>query len=143
MPQTKLPNKVMFSFKVNKVRCVQWTSSWEMEWPLSRGDSLNTATSKLQKAESDAVSFSTLPLCFVCSPWSQFLRFSLHPPPPAWTASAAVKRGSLLSVSSAAVGPIHSWQDNLPRMLFSSSYSPAEEPTIALNYLCQPTSILL
>lgn len=135
----QLPHEVKFGFKVDRAIRVQLMSFWEKGWLNSQGDSSNAVISKLQKAT------APWPLRFTSSPRSLLLQWlSLQQPPHlAWIASAAAEQGSLLSAFSAAVGPIHSWQDNLPRTLFSSSYSPAEEPTIALDYLCPPTSILL
>lgn len=115
-------------------------SFWEKGWLNSQGDSSN-AVCHLEASESHGAMAS-----LVCQFSSvSVATVALPPAAPhlARIASAAAEQGSLLSAFSAAVGPRHSWQDNLPRTLFSSSYSPAEEPTIALDYLCPPTSILL
>ena len=139
VPQTKPPDEVKFSFKVNRAIRVPFRSSWENGWLHSHRDSLNTFISEPRKAPT-LCPFP--PASLVC--WFFSVPTTTLPPPaPTLPGSAATQRGSLLSASPAAVCPIHSWQDNLPRTLFSSSYSPAEEPTIALDYLCPPTSILL
>lgn len=142
VPQTQLPDEVKFSFKVGRAEHVQVMPPWENGRLTSRGDSANAAVSKLQEATAP----SPLPAASVSVGLGLYNDdCPSRSPRRAWVASAAAERGSLLSASSAAAAacPIHSWQDNLPRTLFSSSYSPAEEPTIALDYLCPPTSILL